>query len=81
MQPGAEAPAAFPLAAGSSTGPGAGGLAAVMVVNAVMTARMRGGSGAGVGSVDPSSVDHMRVDVGFSNFNAAVSGPIKVTVN
>jgi len=76
MQPGAEAPAAFPLAAGSSST----SLAAALIVQAVMTVQLQGGPASGPGFIDPSAVDHMVVEVGFSNFNVAVSGPIKVTV-
>lgn len=46
-----------------------------------VSATLSGGPGTGLGSIDPTLVDHLRIEVGFSNFNVAVSGPIKVTVN
>jgi hypothetical protein len=77
MQPGAESPAALPLAAGDVSTVIAAAAAVVIQASATLT----GGAGSGVGTIDPTIVDHMRIQVGFSNFNVAVSGPIKVTVN
>jgi hypothetical protein len=81
MQPGAESLAALPLASGASAASAAGSLAATAVLEVQMTASLLGGPGSGVGSIAPTAVDHLRIEVGFSNFNVAVSGPIKVSVN
>jgi len=81
MQPGAESPAALPLGAGAVAGAAAGGLSAHMLVDVVMSATMRGGPGNAAGSIAPTAIDHLLIEVGFSNFNVAVSGPIKVSVS
>jgi hypothetical protein len=77
MQPGAESLAALPLASGAPLA----SLAATAVLEVQITASLRGGPGSSAGSIAPTAVDHLRIQVGFSNFNVAVSGPIKVSVN